>query len=244
MRFKVNPHFKNLGSDNSLKNKVYENIKSMIINGHLKPKERLLEEVLSKAMNVSRAPIREALNKLEKEGFVKIFPRKGAIVADIDIQDVEEIFEIREVLEILAIRKSFSKIPLTEIEDIIFKLKEIDKKENALALKEEQKSNFLFLDKRFHQLIRKYYRNDRVMQILDNLQEQMQWFRSVAFEEISVNQSIEEHLSILEAIKKGDGELAERKLYEHIERAKTSLLNSLISNDHLNSIHEKNKRKD
>jgi len=56
----------------------------VIISGHLKPKQRLYELEISKATNVSRALIREVLSSLEKERFVKIFPRKGIIISDIN----------------------------------------------------------------------------------------------------------------------------------------------------------------
>ncbi|HDK25905.1 MAG TPA: GntR family transcriptional regulator, partial [Candidatus Atribacteria bacterium] len=84
-------YFEDLGNNLSLKDRVYQNIKLQIIRGNLKPGTRLLEEELSKAMNISRAPIREALNRLEKEGFVTITPRKGAVVAHITAQMIEDI---------------------------------------------------------------------------------------------------------------------------------------------------------
>ena len=218
----MNVNFKDLGNDNSLKIQVYKNIKSMIINGHLKPKERLLEESLSKAMNVSRAPIREALNRLEKEGFVKIFPRRGAVVSDISIHDVEEIFEIREALEVLAITQSMPGISIKELENIICEMKKIENNSNE----EQGKNDFLSLDKAFHKLIRKNCHNRRVKQILENLQEHMKWLRSIAYENISINQSIREHILIFEAIKRSDKELVKERLSNHLIRAKKSLLDS------------------
>ncbi|GAH77263.1 unnamed protein product, partial [marine sediment metagenome] len=103
-------YFENLGNYLSLKDKVYQNIKSQIIIGVLKPGTRLPEEELSKAMNISRAPIREAFNRLEKEGFVTVIPRKGAAVSKVTAQVIEDLFEIRETLESLAVKKSKGKI--------------------------------------------------------------------------------------------------------------------------------------
>jgi len=173
-------------------------------------------------MNVSRAPIREALNRLEKEGFVKMFPRKGAVVSDINIHDVEEIFEIREALEVLAITQSMPGISLKELGNIIQDMRKI----KNIPKEEQGKTKFLSLDKAFHELIRRNCHNLRVIKILENLQEHMQWFRSIAYENISVNQSIHEHIMIFEAIKKGDKELVKKRLFNHLERAKKSLLDS------------------
>jgi DNA-binding GntR family transcriptional regulator len=92
-------YFEDLGNNLSLKDRTYQNTKLQIIRGNLKSGRHLFEEELSKAMNISRAPIREALNRLEKEGFVTIIPRKGAVVAHITAQEVKNIFEIREILD-------------------------------------------------------------------------------------------------------------------------------------------------
>ena len=72
----IKEYFEDLGHYLSLKDRVYQNIKFKIMNGNLKPGIRLFEEELAKTMNISRAPIREAFNRLEKEGFVTIIPRK------------------------------------------------------------------------------------------------------------------------------------------------------------------------
>jgi len=111
-------YFEDLGNHLSLKDRVYQNIKFQIINNNLKPGIRLLEEEIAKAMNISRAPIREAFNRLEKEGFVTIIPRKGAAVSNITTQMIEDIFEIRENLESLAINNSLGKISMENLEKI------------------------------------------------------------------------------------------------------------------------------
>jgi len=66
-------------------------------------------------MSISRAPTREAFNKLEKEGFITTIPRKGAAVSNIATEIIEDIFEIRETLETLAVKKSLGKIFIDEL---------------------------------------------------------------------------------------------------------------------------------
>jgi len=125
-------YFEDLGSYLSLKDRVYQNIKSQIIIGTLKPGTRLREEELSKAMNISRAPIREAFNRLEKEGFITIIPRKGAAVSKVTAQSIEDIFEIREALESLAVKKSIGKISIIKLEKVGDNFRKfIDKPTNA-----------------------------------------------------------------------------------------------------------------
>ena len=93
-RRNMKEYFEDLGNYLSLKDRVYQNIKYQIIIGTLKPGTRLPEEELSKIMNISRAPIREAFNRLEKEGFVTIIPRKGAAVSKITARSIEDILSL------------------------------------------------------------------------------------------------------------------------------------------------------
>ncbi|HDK26687.1 MAG TPA: GntR family transcriptional regulator, partial [Candidatus Atribacteria bacterium] len=131
-RRNMKEYFEDLGNYLSLKDRVYQNIKYQIIIGTLKPGTRLPEEELSKIMNISRAPIREAFNRLEKEGFVTIIPRKGAAVSKITARSIEDIFEIRESLESLAVKKSIGKISIEELEKVGESFKKfIDKSTNT-----------------------------------------------------------------------------------------------------------------
>lgn len=85
-----------------LRDKAYEMIKEMIINCQLTPGEPISETELMKVVGSSRTPIREALNKLEHENLVTIYPKRGIFVTGITIKDVIDIYTIREVVEPLA----------------------------------------------------------------------------------------------------------------------------------------------
>ena len=91
-----------LDSYKPLRELVCENIRQAIIDGTFSPGERLMEIQLADEMGVSRTPVREAIRKLELEGFVVMIPRRGTYVADISIKDITEIYEIRISLDILA----------------------------------------------------------------------------------------------------------------------------------------------
>ncbi|MDE8667725.1 GntR family transcriptional regulator [Pseudarthrobacter sp. H3Y2-7] len=79
-------------------------IRALIISGDLEPGSRLRERDLSQALNVSRVPVREALQQLEAEGFIDTSPRRGATVKQITLRDVNELFDVRLSLEVLAAR--------------------------------------------------------------------------------------------------------------------------------------------
>ena len=218
-------YFENLGNYLSLKDRVYQNIKFQIMRGTLKPGTRLLEKELSKAMNISRAPIREAFNRLEKEGFITIIPRKGAAVSNITTQMIEDIFEIRESLESLAVKKFIGKISIEKLEKVGDSFRKfIDKPTNA-----ENCIQYLALDKKFHDLLSQNCGNKKLIELLANLQEQIHWLRNISLKRITFAGSIKEHLAIIEALKKNDEELIIKVLLQHLERAKESSLTEINS---------------
>ena len=216
-------YFENLGNYLSLKDKVYQNIKFQIIIGVLKPGTRLPEEELSKAMNISRAPIREAFNRLEKEGFVTVIPRKGAAVSKVTAQAIEDLFEIRETLESLAVKKSKGKISIEELEEVGNGFKKfINKSTNT-----ENCIQYLSLDKKFHDLLSQNCGNKKLIDLLANLQEQIHWLRNISLKRITFAGSVGEHLAIIEALQKNDEKLILKALLQHLERAKRSSLEAI-----------------
>jgi DNA-binding GntR family transcriptional regulator len=216
-------YFEDLGNYLSLKDRVYQNIKFQIAIGTLKPGTRLPEAELSKAMNISRAPIREAFNRLEKEGFVTIIPRKGAAVSNITIQIIQDIFEIRETLELLAVKKSKGKISLEELEKVGNGFKKfINKSTNT-----ENCIQYLALDKKFHDLLSQNCGNKKLIDLLANLQEQIHWLRNISLKRITFAGSVKEHLAIIEALKKKDEKLILKALIQHLERARRSSLEAI-----------------
>ena len=218
-------YFEDLGSYLSLKDRVYQNIKSQIIIGTLKPGTRLREEELSKAMNISRAPIREAFNRLEKEGFVTIIPRKGAAVSNITTQMIEDIFEIRETLESLAVKNSIGKISIEKLE----KVGEDFKKFVKMPTNTENCIQYLVLDKIFHDLLSQNCGNKKLIELLANLQEQIHWLRNISLKRITFAGSVREHLAIIEALKSNNEKLIIKALLQHLERAKESSLMEINS---------------
>ena len=93
-----------------LRDVVFNTLRQAILKGELKPGERLMEIQLANRLGVSRTPVREAIRKLELEGLVLMIPRKGAVVAEITIKDLEDVLEVRGVLEILAVQNACQNI--------------------------------------------------------------------------------------------------------------------------------------
>lgn len=82
-----------------LREQVYKTLKGTILEGKIQPKKRLIEEKLANEMGTSRTPVREAIQKLEKEGLIHKLPRGGYAVSIITDDDIDEVFGIRSVLE-------------------------------------------------------------------------------------------------------------------------------------------------
>ena len=88
----------------SLSKIVVEKIKESILNGSLKPGAKLIEKQLTNSLGVSRTPLREAFRELAGEGYITIYPHKGAFVTKITKEEIKDLYMITSVLEGLATR--------------------------------------------------------------------------------------------------------------------------------------------
>jgi len=199
---------------------VYESLRDAIVNQALKPGERLMETELADEMGVSRTPVREAIRKLELEGYVVMIPRKGAYVAGLSIKDINEVFEIRGALEALAAGLAASRATEEEIEEMELNL--------ALEANHFESSDLLKTieeDTKFHELIYKASRNNRLLGMIKELREQVQRFRTTTLAVPGrLKFALDEHRKIVEAIAARDVGRAQRAAREHIESAENALL--------------------
>jgi DNA-binding GntR family transcriptional regulator len=202
---------------------VFESLREAIINGVLKPGERLMEVQLAEEMGVSRTPVREAIRKLELEGFVIMVARKGAYVAGISMKDVVDVFEIRAALEGLAASLAAERITDEEKEEMERLLVR-----KAACVEAGDYDSLTEIDTEFHELLYKASRNERLMQIISNLREQINRFRmvSLAFPGRG-REALEEHKKMAEAIAERDAALAQALAQEHIENAENALLEAM-----------------
>ncbi|MEW6275526.1 MAG: GntR family transcriptional regulator [Bacillota bacterium] len=222
------PKFVPIKLDNyqPLRDVVFETLREAIIKGRLKPGERLMEIQLAEEMGVSRTPVREAIRKLELEGLIVMVPRKGAYVAGISVKDIVDVFEVRAALESLAAGLAAERITEEELEELERALVQISEASSG-NLDEVVKT-----DTNFHEIIYRASRNQRLMQIITHLQEQIQRFRTTSLAQPGrTKTAIEEHRKIVEAISERDVELAQALAREHIENAEQSLLSALREAD-------------
>ena len=108
----------NLDNYKQLRDVVFESLRKAIVEGSLKPGQRLMEVQLAEQLGVSRTPVREAIRKLELEGFVIMLPRKGAYVADMSVKDIIDVLEVRSALEGLAANLAAERMDEKEVENL------------------------------------------------------------------------------------------------------------------------------
>lgn len=209
-----------------LRELVFETLRQSIIDGILEPGERLMEVQLAEEMGVSRTPVREAIRKLELEGFVVMIPRKGAYVADISTKDITDVFEIRAALESLACGLAAERITDDELDQLERELVRV-----AEAVERNDLEKLIEIDTSFHDIIYKASRNDRLAQIINNLREQIQRFRSTSLAAPGrMKVALEEHKRIVEALAERNVNLAQALALEHVENAENKLLEAIRNN--------------
>ena len=197
---------------------VYENLKKRIINHSLSPGEPLNESVLTKELGISKTPIREAFQQLEKEGFVENIPGKGSFVSRISVQDIREIFEIREILECEVIKRVASKGNLSkgEAEALRKKFESTEADGNKTA------RSYFRAGNQIHTFIFEAFGNKRLLEYYKRLQEHIERMRLYFFNEVHQErseQSSKEHLEILNALIAQDPQRAEKAMRDHLQNS-------------------------
>ena len=206
-----------------LREAVCETLRDAIRKGILEPGERLMEVQLADELGISRTPVREAIRKLEQEGYVIMMPRRGTYVSDISTNDVKEIFEIRSALESLAAGLAARRIEPDELETLQNLLMEI---EGYIAKNDIEK--IVETDIKFHGLLYKVSRNERLVNIISNLKEQLARFRTLSMSYPGrLQETLEEHSEMVEAIANGDVSAARDAAEHHMERAEKTLLKAM-----------------
>ncbi len=206
-----------------LRELVTDNLRQAIINGSFPPGMRLMELQLAAEMGVSRTPVREAIRKLELEGLVVMIPRRGAYVANLSIKDINEVYEIRTALDVLAAGLAAERIKEEELEEM---------ERNLIAIRPAIESmdipRIIEGDTAFHEIIYKASRNERLINIISNLREQITSIRGGSMLYPGrLKEMLEEHRMIVDAIAQGNVEVAQKAVQAHMENAERTLLKTI-----------------
>lgn len=203
-----------------LRDVVFNTLRQAILRGELKPGERLMEIQLANKLGVSRTPIREAIRKLELEGLVLMIPRKGAEVADITEKSLMDVLEVRRALEELSVQLTCERITEEEIRELGQAAENFKK-----TLKSKDITEIAEADVRFHDVIYMATKNQKLIQLLNNLHEQMYRYRIEYLKNEEVYPKlIKEHEEIIDRITKREKEAAAQIVCQHIDNQVSAVM--------------------
>ena len=191
-----------------LRDVVFHTLRQAILKGEMEPGERLMEIQLAKKLGVSRTPIREAIRKLELEE-----------VAGITEKSLRDVLEVRRALEDLAVELAVERMNSDDIERL--EAARIGFRE---ALDAKDMIRIAQADELFHDAIYAGTYNDKLVQMLNNLRDQMYRYRLEYIKDTGKRQILlHEHEQILTAVKTRNIELARRTMREHIDNQELTI---------------------
>lgn len=206
-----------------LRDVVFNTLRQAILTGELKPGERLMEIHLANKLGVSRTPIREAIRKLELEGLVTMIPRRGAEVAQITEKSMSDVLEVRRAVDALCVELACERIREEELEALKHAC---DKFEEAVESGDVKK--IAQADVALHDIIVRATGNQRLVQLVNTLSEQMYRYRFEYIKDVSQHRSlVEEHRVIYESILKKDKQTASEAAKLHIDNQEKTIIKQI-----------------
>jgi DNA-binding GntR family transcriptional regulator len=204
------------GASGSLADLAYLRLREEIIGVALSPGTVLREDELTRRLGVGRTPVREAVQRLHRDGFVTVIPRRGTLVSEINITDLAAIYEVRARLESWAAGLAAERAGAAdraEAEGLLAELTELEARGGYEEL--------LALDRRIHRFAYRCAKNDFLAETLDQYHNLSLRILNVAMQRFPkltprLDEVVRDQRRLLEAIVAGDGSAAERAAAEHV----------------------------
>lgn len=199
-----------------LKDIAYEKIKERILQGYYE-EGSTSENELVKELQMSRTPIREALQRLQYDGLVKIYSNQGVFFQDLSVKQVNDLFDMRIAIETFSLRKAVSSITSGQLEKLEQELVKQQK-----ALDEQDPMAFMKNDAAFHSYLIGLADNQFIDPAFKNIRERLFHHGSLVYKKNPdlLRQSLQEHRSIVEAIQANDVKAAIWAMETHLENSK------------------------
>jgi DNA-binding GntR family transcriptional regulator len=208
----------------TLREKILENIRDAIISGALKGGSRVSEPDLAERYGISRTPIREAFRQLESEGFLTVIPRRGAVVSEFSVKDVEEFYAIKSILEGYAAHRACEKLTAKELD----RLQAINDRLAELAAHNDIRT-FFRIHNDFHDVFIKAADNEKLRELITSLVTRFQRLRLMSISLPGrMGISVQEHEKIIEAFRLKDAETAEMLVRKNAENGGRVLMDGGI----------------
>ncbi len=205
---------KDLGGKHSvsLQQRAYDYIKEGVITYRYKPGQSIFENEIAEELGMSKTPVREALQQLEKRDFVMRRPYRDTCVKAVNLKDIKEIFEIRENLEVPAVKAACGRMK----KEGLGRLRELTKL-MLRAGKRNEFQTYMEADQELHGLILETAGNEKAYEIICGFNEHIQRVRYLAtVRSPRLPELIREHVKLFRAIERGDVEAAARLMRKHL----------------------------
>ena len=209
-----------------LRDAVFETLREAILKGVLSPGQHLMERQLAYQLGVSRTPVREAIRMLELEGLVNMVPRKGARVAAISEKSLCDVLEVRRALEELSVRLACTRMERDDLE----KLDSINQ-QFIRACQGDDVVQIARIDESFHAVIYEAADNAKLLQLLNQMQNQMYRYR-IEYIKLKERRQIlvEEHKKIIHSLARRDADAAAEAINTHIAHQEQYVMSVIQSN--------------
>lgn len=202
--------------------KAYEALRKMAIDFEFKPGERLNETALTKRLDVSRTPLREALNRLVAEGFLTFELGKGFFCRPLSPEKILELYQLRCALETEALIRTIEGAADQQIEAVVSYLDEAEKSYSVCS----DLNELLRMDEEFHIKLAALSGNEELVRLLCNVNERIRYVRIINLRLLRDRRdmpdhnhtSMSQHRVILNAVTARDVTAATQALRRHIER--------------------------
>lgn len=196
-------------------------IRESILGGRYEPGERLSEQEISRALGISRSPVRQAIHGLASEGLVTLVPQKGAFVTKFSLRRVRELYEVREALEVMAARLACERADVDELEGL---RKIIRDTKSAFEGEEDASHSWDHAaypwDLDFHRCVAGLAGNEKLAEEVEKTNQQLRLARSKsASQPLRARLAYEEHVRVCEAVCERDAALAEQRMRDHLRNA-------------------------
>lgn len=195
-----------------LRQAVYDALAEMIASGSLKPGQHLVESELAEHLGVSRQPVREALQRLQADGWVELRPAYGAYVHTPTPEEVDQLLGVRSVLEAYSAHGA----ALHATEENIARLRELYEVGLA-ALAADDDRALVIANSEFHQHIVEISGNKVLAELISQVQRRVRWYYTPMARPRG-NEAWNEHASLIQSIADGDADKAEQLMRKHTER--------------------------
>lgn len=204
----------------NLVNQIYSLLKEKLINCELKNGQKIDIKAISQEFNVSQTPIREAVHRLIKDGFITNIPRRGYYITKLEKRDLEEIYELRQLIECYSLKYAIQNIKESKLAELLRDARCLKSRGKRVEKEEE----FYSMDKELHFMIVQSFPNRRLNKIYLQLFDIIKMIMNIGNTKIEYDKYLNEYIHLIEAMLEKDLSKAKKILKRHINNA----LNSLI----------------